>query len=314
MPPPSEETPTRRMPPSLFAPRLWLDWLGVGVMRASCWLPYRGILLLGSTVGEIAFRLAKRRRGYAEVNLNLCFPEMPEAEKTKLLREHFRSLGIALFEMAWAFWQSDDKLRPLARMQGVDHLLDALDEGHGVVLLSAHFTSLELCGRMLSLYTEFDSVSRRHANPVIDWVQHGARKRVCGNAIERHQVRELIRSLRNNHVVWYAPDQNTSRKESVFVKFFGIIASTNSATARLSKLTGCAVVPYNVVRRTDGKGYDLVIEPRLKGFPGDDLEHDIQRINDLIEGWVRANPAQYLWTHRRFRTRPNRSDPSYYEK
>lgn len=297
---------------SLLAPRYWGAWLLIGLLRLSIWLPYRLILPLGRGVGWIALRLGHKRRRIAEINLRLCFPERTEEERAALVREHFASLGIALFEMARAFWAADRRLRPLAHMQGVENLFDALDRGKGVILLSAHFTSLELCGRLLSLFTEFDSMYRKHANPVIEWVQGGARKRVCGHAIARHDVRALIRSLRDNHVVWYAPDQNANRREALFVNFFGIPASTNTGTVRISKLSGAAVVPYRVSRRKDGSGYDLVIEPALEGFPGADPHEDTQRINDLIEGWVRDNPGQYLWTHRRFRTRPNRSEPSLY--
>ena len=165
---------------------------------------------------------------------------------------------------------------------------------------------------MLSLFTPTYFMYRPHDDPVLDQFIYQRRMRWTEKSVQRDNVREMIRLLRGNKVVWYAQDQNTSRKEAVFVKFFGQTASTNSATARLAKLTGAAVVPYCAVRREDGSGYDLILEPALENFPSDDVEADTQRINDIIERWVRRYPDQYLWVHRRFRTRPNRSDPSPY--
>jgi KDO2-lipid IV(A) lauroyltransferase len=131
--------------------------------------------------------------------------------------------------------------------------------------------------------------------------------------LSRENSAHLISSLLQNRVIWYAQDQNTRRNEAMFVKFFGRTASTNSATSRLAKVTGAAVVPYHVVRGESGDGYDVQFEPRLEGFPSGDIVADTQRINDIVERWVRQSPEQYLWVHRRFRTQPNRNDPSPYD-
>ena len=139
-----------------------------------------------------------------------------------------------------------------------------------------------------------------------------SRARGCGELIPRHAAKLVLRRLRDGHIVWYAPDQNTQRKKSVFVRFFGHLASTTPATHKLARLTGAKVVPFMAARKPSGSGYRLIIEPALEDFPTDDVITDTQRVNDIIERWVREYPEQYLWIHRRFRTRPAGDDAKIY--
>lgn len=298
---------------ALLSPKYWPTWLGILCLRLTVFLPFDWQQALGRVLGRLTMRFAPKRRHIAEVNLRRCFPEWDDAKRQAVLLEHFESLGAAIFEMPLSWWGSAQRLRKLAHVQGLKHLELAHEQGKGVILLSAHFTSIEIGGRLLSLYAPFHPMYRSHDNPVIEYVMAGNRRKHCEKAIPRDSVREMIRSLKGNHAIWYAPDQNTQRKASVFVKFFGHLASTNSGTARLAKLTGALVVPFHTARREQGGGYDLVLQPPLENFPTGDLEADTQRINDLIEDWVRECPAHYLWIHRRFRTRPNRGDPPFYD-
>ena len=290
----------------------WPSRTLIGLLRVVSLLPYSLQLRIGSFFGTCLYYLSRKRRRIASINLGLCFPEMAETERDKLLRRHFRALGMGMLETVWLWWAGESQLRKLAHIQGLEHLQAAQAQGRGVIALSAHFTSLEMGATMLSLFVPTYFMYRPHDDPVLDRFIYQRRMRWTEKSVRRDNVREMIRLLRQNRVVWYAQDQNTSRKEAVFVKFFGQTASTNSATARLAKLTGAAVVPYCAVRREDGSGYDLILEPALENFPSDDVAADTQRINDMIERWVRRYPDQYLWVHRRFRTRPNRSDPSPY--
>ncbi len=296
----------------LEAVRSWPLLLGLGVLRLLALLPYPAVLALGRGFGWVLFHVAGGRRRIAGRNLELCFPELEESERRGLLRRHFRALGMGMLESVWLWWAGEPQLRGLAHIQGLEHLQAALAKGRGVIALSAHFTSLEMGATMLSLFNPTYFMYRPHDDPAIDRFIYERRMRWTEKSVRRDNVREMIRLLRQNKVVWYAQDQNTSRKEAVFVKFFDQIASTNSATARLAKLTGAAVVPYCAVRREDGDGYDLILEPALEDFPSGDIEADTQRINHIIERWVRRYPDQYLWVHRRFRTRPSRGDPSPY--
>ncbi len=258
-------------------------------------------------------RLSPKRRHIAETNLRLCFPDRDEAWREQLLRDAFDSIGASLLETALSWWGSDRKMNPLGHVTGMENLQQAVDAGKGVLLLSAHFMIPEVGGRYLSQLSEFNAMYRRSSNKLMDHVILSQRQKRLGRLFSTKDVRGVIRSLRKGETVWYATDQNSARRESVFVDFFGIKASTNTATARLAKMTGAAVVPFLTTRRADGSGYDVRLEPALENYPSGELEADTQRINDLVEGWVREYPAQYLWTHRRFRTRPDSSDPPFYE-
>ncbi len=296
-----------------YAPRYWLTWLGLGLMRLSALLPYPVILFLGRTLGRIYMRLSPKRRRIAETNLRLCFPVKDDNWRAQLLRDSFDSIGTSLLETALSWWGADRKMNPLGHVTGMENLQQAVDAGKGVLLLSAHFMVPEVGGCYLSQLSEFNAMYRRSSNKLMDHMILSQRQKRLGRLFSTKDVRGVIRSLRKGETVWYATDQNSARRESVFVDFFGIKASSNTATARLAKITGAAVVPFLTTRRADGSGYDLRLEPALENYPSGDLETDTQRINDLVEAWVREYPAQYLWTHRRFRTRPDRSDPSFYE-
>ncbi len=301
------------LPPSaLLAPRYWPTWLGLGLLRLTSQLPYRQLLALGRGVGWVALHLLPQRRRIAATNIARCFPERDAEWQRQLLRDHFAALGISLFELALSCWASERRLAPLGHLHGLEHLHQALAQGSGVILLSAHLLPLDIGGRLLPRQLPLSVFYRAHKNAVIEWVWAGHRRRHVEQAIPSSAIKSALRVLRGGGVLWYAPDQNTTPREAVFANFFTIPAATNSGTARLARLTGARVVPYRAVRRRDGSGYDLFIDPPLAHYPSGDLQADTQRINDLIEQWVRRDPEQYLWVHRRFRHRPNRDDPPFY--
>ncbi len=298
---------------SLLLPQYWPAWFGIFLLWLTILLPFSWVMALGRAIGRLGFRFAKKRRSIADINLQHCFPEWDESQRQQILKEHFEALGMGLFEIPMGWWMPSSRLQKLVRIEGLEHMENAKQKGNGVIMLTAHFTSLELGGRLLSYHAPFHTMYRQHDNPVVEKIMARNRIRWLEKAIPRDDVRSVIRSLKGNHAIWYAPDQNAQRKTAVFVDFFGQVASTSTGTARLAKLTKAAVVPYSIVRREDGSGYNIVLEPALNDFPTEDLEADTQRVNDLIEGWVRKNPAQYLWIHRRFRTRPTRGDPTPYD-
>jgi KDO2-lipid IV(A) lauroyltransferase len=287
-----------------YAIRYWPTWLALGLLRCLVWLPYRAQLASGRLLGAVAWLLARRRRRIAAVNIALCFPELAAAEQRQLLRAHFTALGIGVIEIAMSWWESPRRLQRLVRLDGLEHLQRALAAGRGVILLSAHFTTLEIGGRLLALTAPFHVMYREHKNPVIERVMRSARIRNYDRAIPRHDLRALLRSLQGNMPVWYAPDQDHGVKHSLFVPFFGIPAATITATSRLARTSGAAVVPFIPTRLADGSGYRLTLYPALDDFPGASPEADICRINALLEACIREQPAQYLWVHRRFKTRP----------
>lgn len=217
------------------------------------------------------------------------------------------ALGFIEFGIAW--WASEKSLNNRSTLHGQEYLQAAKNKGNGVILLSAHFTCLELGGRLLSCHEPFNVMYRPNENPVIEYFMQNNRIRHFEKAIRRDDIRNMVKSLKAGNLVWYASDQNFTQKNSVFADFFNVPAATNTATSRLARLSGAAVVPFFAIRKPDGKGYDLNILPALEDFPSEDPAQDAIKINQIIEAQVRKAPEQYLWVHRRFNSRPDgRSD------
>jgi KDO2-lipid IV(A) lauroyltransferase len=295
-----ERTPLHRF----VAPRYWRIWILLAAMRLVYLLPMRAQRALGASCGRAALRLLHERPEIARRNLAACFPELSGAEREALLRRHFESLGIAVFETAVVWWAPDARLLPLARPEGLEHLEAALARGHGALLFSAHFTCLEMGARLLCAYTPLHVMYRQHENPLWEEVLRRGRDRHAEKVIRRQDVRALVRSLRENKAVWFAPDQAPQpSKDTALVPFFHDDALTNTSTSRIARITGAAVLPFFPQRLPDGR-YRLVIGTPLEHFPSADPVADAARLNALIEARVRAAPEQYLWIHRRFKRRP----------
>lgn len=298
------ERPTFRL--AFLHPRYWLMWLGFALLWLIAQLPYAVLLLFGRLLGRLMLLVATSRRHIVTRNLELCFPELSPAERQQLLRKNFESTAIALFEMAMGWWWPKSRLRKLAHIEGLEYLQKAEAEGRGVILMSVHFTTLEIGASLLGQVHSIDAMYREHGNPLFDYIQRHCRERYNpdATAFERDDVRGVFRALRAGRAVWYAPDQDYGRKQSIFVPWFGVMAATVTATTKFARLGKALVVPFTQERLADGSGYRLVIHPPLQDFPGESEEADCLRINQWIESVVRANPAQYLWAHRRFKTRP----------
>ncbi|MCW8156771.1 lipid A biosynthesis lauroyl acyltransferase [Stutzerimonas stutzeri] len=296
-------------------PRFWPLWLGLGLLWLLVQLPYPLLLKLGRGLGALMYRFAGSRRYIAQRNLELCFPELSQQQRERLLRENFASNGIAFFEMAMSWWWPQARLQRLARIEGLEHLQQAQAAGQGVILMALHFTTLEIGAALLGQRHTIDGMYREHKNPVFDFVQRRGRERhnLDASAIEREDVRAMLKVLRAGRAIWYAPDQDYGRKQSLFVPLFGIQAATVTATTKFARLGRARVVPFTQERLADGSGYRLVIHPPLEDFPGESEEADCLRINQWVEEAVSALPEQYLWAHRRFKTRPA-GEPGLYRK
>jgi len=286
-----------------IAPRYWPIWLGIGIMRCIVLLPYRWQTVIGTALGRLACRLARKRRRIASINLQLCFPSLSQAQQQQLLRQHFEALGMLIIEMGISWWASPKRLNKLVRIEGLENLHQALALGKGVILLIAHFTTAEIGGQALGLHVPFHFMHRRNENPLIAAIMEHGRKKTDEEMIAHDDIRTMMRVLKQGYAVWYAPDQNYRHKGSLMTPFFGVPAPTNSATARLASASGAPVVSYYTHRLEDGSGYHLTIQPALKHFPSGDIEADTRRINAVIESQVREQIAEYLWVHQRFKAR-----------
>ena len=290
-------------------PRYWLIWLGFGMLRLLAWLPYRPLMMVGRGLGWLLYHLAKRRMHISRVNLKLCFPEHT-AEQIECLTKHYAaSVGMGLMDFVIAWWWSERRLHSHSRLEGVEHLQAALEKGQGVILLTPHMVSIEMCGRLLAAHVPVMPMYRRHENPLIEHLMKKNREAYVPATIPRDNPRLALRMLQRKQAVWISPDQNYAGKHHVFVDFFGVPAATNTIVSRFATLSGASVVPCVVIRRRSGH-YHLMIEPSLNNFPQSPRQ-DAEQWQKLIERWVRLAPEQYHWMHRRFKTRPDQM-PSVY--
>lgn len=289
--------------PRYRSPRHWPTWLGLGVMWCIAQLPYSAQLRLGRFFGRVLNLVPSRRRRIAKVNIRLCLPELSARERDALLRKHLDALGMGFVETAMSWFAPTENVRALVQMEGLDHVRTALQQGRGALLLAGHFTTMELMARVLALHVPLHVVYRQHKNPLY---QHML-ERVHGThaAIIAHtDLRAVYRALQRNGPLWYSPDQNYAGKLSAFAPFFGVPAATITATARIAAATGAPVIPIRMQRLPGVQGYRITCEPPLQDFPGGDVLRDAARINAVIEAHARLAPEQYLWVHRRFKTRP----------
>lgn len=296
----SPRTPIRHY----WAPRYWPTWIGIGFLRLSCLLPFKWQIGLGKAIGRVAHRIGAERRAITRRNIELCFPDLSAGERDQLAREHFEALGASLMEMALARWGKKEKLLAMTTVEGGHHIQETLDAGYGVMLISAHFTSLEISGHALREHCPpFDVVFRRFRNPLTTEIVASTRQVTARNVIDKNDIKSMIRSLREGVPVWYAPDQSYHLKQSALIPFFGVPAMTNIATTTIAKLGRAKAVPF-WPRRLAGGGYEIRIEPPIEGLPSDDPEEDTRKYVALLEAQIRRCPEQYYWVHRKFKNRP----------
>lgn len=300
------------MPPrALWHPRHWPTWCAVASMVLLARLPWALQRRVGCVLGTLAYLLPNQRRRIACRNLELCFPELDGLARERLLRASYRELGIGLFEFLRAWWGTVARFRGATQIAGLDGLEKALATGTGVILVSGHFMSLELCGRLLTEQVPLAGLYRAYENPVVDWAVRRGRARYAVAMFERHEVRGAVRHLRRGGVLWYAPDQDMRGRDFVFAPFFGQLAATTPATHHLARMGNAQVMAFGHRRRADHQGFDLEIGAALPGVPSVDAIADTTAVNAAIEALVRASPEDYLWVHARFKRRPTGAAPRY---
>ncbi len=285
----------------LWLPQHWPTWFGLGVFRALSLLPWPVQRGLARGLGVFFYHVVPVRRHVTLVNLRLCFPEKSAAEIRALAKRHYQSLALGLFETVAAWWTPPARL-PRHRLIGREHLERAIAAGKGAVVLTAHFTTLELCGRYMSEEFAMGCLYRDPNNPVLAAQMRIQRHSHMKIAVPFDDLKGLIRALRAGWAIWYAPDQGKRSKMSEILPFFGVPAITNTATSKLAEMTGAAVVPYFAKREAD-HSYTLTILPPLENFPTADASADAIRVNQLIEHHIREAPEQYFWVHKRFKAR-----------
>lgn len=265
-------------------------------------LPFPLQMRIGRGLGRLSYLLARQRRHICEVNLELCFPELSAAERQQLVKKTFIANGMGLIEIAISWYRNIEDYRDRVTVTGLENLEKVKAKGKGVLLLCAHFSTLELGGCLTNMISPMDVTYRPNKNQLFQAAMLKGRKRHFPKVLEREDVRGAMRSLKEGRTLWYAPDQDYGLRHSVFVPFFGNEAATITATSRFARFNNSAVLFYRHYRNADNSGYHLEFSPELENFPSDDDVADARRINALVEDAIRKLPDQYLWLHKRFKT------------
>lgn len=284
-----------------YLPQRWPMWAALWLLKSLARRDYPSLLRFGGRLGDLARRLPLPQRKVVRRNLELCFPEMAATERQRLLEAHFREAGISLPETALAWFAPREKLLSLVRFEGLEEFDRLTASGQGVILLAAHFTTLEIGARFITAAREVHAVYKPSSDPLLSEFFKKYRGAVAASMIASDDIRAMVRVLRAGGAVWYAPDQAFRGKGAEMVPLFGVPVATNTATSRLARMTGARVMPYFVERLPGDEGYLVRIEKPLEHFPSDDSIADTARHHALIEAEARRIPAQYLWLHKRFK-------------
>ena len=281
----------------LIAP---LEWLAAAIAR----VPQRLLLALGSGLTLLLWPLLGKRRRYARINLALCFPQLDDAKRSRLLRDNLRATVTGALELLRAWYAPSTALVGLAQVEGLEHLQAATASGRGVLLFGGHFTHSELAARLLAEASgqPVHVMVRRNNHRCLEDMFERARRRAFAGTVAKKDVRGLLKTLSRGGVVAYSADQNFNYQHA-FVPFFGVPAATLVATPELAERGNAVVLPFWFHRDAEGK-YQLRIEPQWSGWPSGDPETDAARYMHELEQVVRQHPEQYLWVHRRFKTQP----------
>lgn len=290
---------------SFLHPRYWLTWLGIILLYIIVSLPYPLIHFIGYQIGHLSLHFCKRRAAIAKRNIELCFPQYSEQEKHQLLIRNFESTGMAIFETGMAWFWSDKRIKKWVNYSGLENI-SKIKGKRGILLLGMHFLTLELGARAFGIITPGIGVYRPHDNPLMDWLQTKGRLRSNKYMLNRRDIRGMISALKEGELLWYAPDHDYGLRNSVFVPFFAVKeAATTIGTSILMRMGHSpALIPFVAIRNDGNKGYTLHISEEAKDFPLDDEVAAAAYVNKIIEEEIMLAPEQYMWLHRRFKTRP----------
>ncbi|QUX91419.1 lipid A biosynthesis acyltransferase [Marinomonas sp. A3A] len=294
-----------------LGPKHWLSWFAMGIAYSLSFLPWSLQQGLGKYLGRTLHAIAKRRRHICDVNLQICYPEMSESERKALTKAHFESMGKGTVETFSSWFQSQKKFQSRITFEGKDVVERVLAKGRGCILISGHFSSLDFCGSQMPRFIDAHPIYKLQTNPVMNWVMERQRKAIFSKTIERTNMREVLKSLKQNKAVWYAVDQDYGRKNSVFAPFYGRQCATIAHIGRIANMTNAPVVLYDYGRTENGYLLKLT---EVENYPSQDDVENATRINELMEKVIAPKKEQYYWTHRRFKTQPIKGDPSPYDK
>lgn len=298
---------------SFLLPKYWLTWFAVCILYTISWLPFKLQLAMGRLLGRLLMKIGSKRKHVALTNLRLCFPNKSEIELQTLLKRNFENTAIALFETGMGWWWPNWRVRRKFTVKGTEHLENSLQAGKGVLMLSMHYLSLEMHARGVGYAHPMVVFYRPHNNQLMEFFQFKGRSRSNRYMLGKRDVKGLINALKEKEVCVYLPDQDYGKNRSIFVPFFSVEqAASTTGTLIFASQNNVDTMMMLPVRNDDDSGYTLEISPAFENFPTGDDVADVTRINQELEQAISHRPEQYMWLHRRFKTRPNPEDPSLY--
>ncbi|GBE08011.1 lipid A biosynthesis lauroyl acyltransferase [bacterium BMS3Abin11] len=293
-------------------PRYWPLWLIFALLRLLVMLPLPVQHSIGRVLGRQFYRRNEKRRRIAQINIDLCFPELSGEEKDQLVLRHFEAYGASIFDLAIYWWASSRRLERLTTVHGFENFQKLIDQGQNVVLLTGHMLTVDLCGQYFSRYRAGVTMMKPLANPVLNYLLFRSRSRNGNQVINRDQgLRPLIRYIRKGYTGYFMPDEDFGSPASVFAPFFGVQSWTVTSLSALARLGNAVVMPVFMNSLPGGKGYELYFGQILENFPsGDDLV-DATNMNQALEAGIRRMPEMYSWTFKLFKTRPAGEEAPY---
>jgi len=285
--------------------------LGVFILWLIHLLPFRVIVALGDGLGALLYHLAGSRRRVGEINLRLCFPHLSEAERRRLLCDHFRLFTRGLIERCLLWWASPARLNRLIRVEGVEHF-EAI-KGQPGILLTPHFVGMDAGGQWIAQHADTVCMYANQKNAYLTQLLKEKRARFGKQKLYSRQegLRPILKGMRKGMPFIYPPDQDQGVKDGAFIPFFGVPAATMTSVPRIAQMTGAKVVPSITRMLPDGGGYVLTFYPAWDNYPSGDDIADTRRMNEFIEQRVLEMPEQYFWLHKRFKNRPEGAESFY---
>ena len=292
-------------------PKYFPTWILILLMRIGVLIPFRLQVFFGKMIGKLIYLVMTKLRKIAYTNISNCFPEKKQPQVTLLVKKHFEAVGVSLFETANAYYASDKKIKKMITINNEQHFTEALKKEGGIILLCSHFMPLMLGSRALLIKHTIANIYRPQNNKLFDQVMVKGYVKNGAVMIKSTDTRSIVKAINNSLPIWYAPDQDLGRNNSIFAPLFGIQTATASATSRLAKNNNTRVIPYSFIRTKHG--YEMSFDKPLKNYPSGDAIQDASKTNQILEKQILKNPEQYLWIHRRFKTRPDGEKNFYSE-
>ncbi len=297
----------------IINPRNWPAAAGLGCLWLVNLLPFSIKIRFGKRLGQLLFYVLRRRRHIAAVNLKLCFPDLSAQQHATLIRECYRNLGAGLMETAMGWWTNESKIHPMVSFEGREHLDEAIAQGKGVILIGAHFSSLDLGPKLINKHYQIHAVYRRQKNALVNYALEQGRSAAGVELIDSHDVRQVVRRIRQGNIVWFAPDHDMGARMSVFAPFFKHDAATITATGKFARMTGAPAIFVANHRNADDSGYTVRLAPVSADLAAADEVTCATVINATIAQHILIDPAQYYWFHRKFKTQPGLPKAALYQ-